>query len=113
MVSAACKAGVSSSPIAAAMPPCAYPVLLSKGVDFVRTSTQHAAASPIAARRQATPLPMMRKSMDCTEEASYFGVQIQISNLFQNVQISDCAELNGRVTPETLVAGRTGTTKQL
>ena len=42
IVSAACSAGVSSSPIAAAMPPCAYPVLLSAGSALVRIRTRPA-----------------------------------------------------------------------
>src|SRR5262245_8686580 len=44
------------------MPPCAYPVLLSRGSALVRTMTVPASASEIAARRPAMPLPMTRKS---------------------------------------------------
>src|SRR6185436_10473957 len=66
MVSAACNAGVSSSPTAAAMPPWAYPVLLSAGSALVRISTRPAGASPIAARRPATPPPTIRKSVEPT-----------------------------------------------
>ena len=67
IVSAPCSAGESSRPTAAAMPPWAYPVLLSSGRSaLVSTSTDPAAASETAARRPATPLPMTRKSAAVT-----------------------------------------------
>src|SRR5206468_1927522 len=65
MVSAACNAGVSSAPSAAAMPPCAYPVFPSSGRALVRTSTRRS-ASPTAARNPATPPPITMKSTSGT-----------------------------------------------
>src|SRR5687767_164005 len=55
--------GLSPAPTAAAMPPCAYPVLLSVGSALVRISTSPASAKSAAARRPAMPLPMIRKSV--------------------------------------------------
>ena len=63
IVSSAWRVGESSPPTAAAMPPWAYPVLLSSGdAALVSTSTRPAPASVTAARNPATPLPMTRKS---------------------------------------------------
>ena len=61
-VSLACSSGESSGPMAAAMPPCAYSVLLSLGSALVMTMMSPAGASSTAARRPAIPLPTMMKS---------------------------------------------------
>ena len=62
IVSAAWRAGLSSSPTAAAMPPCAYPVLPSSDAALVNTTTDPAPARSFAARSAAMPLPTIRKS---------------------------------------------------
>ena len=59
---AACSSGESSGPIAAAMPPCAYSVLLSLGSAFVMMTMSPAGASSTAARSPAIPLPTIMKS---------------------------------------------------
>jgi hypothetical protein len=50
--------------MAAAMPPCAYPVLLSLAAALVRMTTRPTGASALAARRPAMPPPTMMKSDD-------------------------------------------------
>ena len=62
IVSPAWSAGESSRPIAAAMPPCAYSVLLSLGSAFVMMMMSPAGASSTAARSPAIPLPTIMKS---------------------------------------------------
>src|SRR5262245_53481389 len=53
------------------MPPCAYPVLLSRGSALVRMTTRPASAREIAARRPAMPLPITRKSPPMGTVLSY------------------------------------------
>ena len=48
-VSVACRSGLSSGPSAAAIPPWAYPVLLSTASALVRTRTRPTRARPMAA----------------------------------------------------------------